>query len=79
MHDPQFNIMNSNEKFNGFKKNLELWKINTECNIFDVSPTFRDVTLSIKQKLTKKFSSTIWMPCRNNLRFILYTDVSKFK
>jgi hypothetical protein len=40
MQGPQFNILNSNETVNGFKKKLELWKINTDCNIFDMSPTF---------------------------------------
>jgi hypothetical protein len=46
-------LLTQNDKVNAVMKNLELWKINIERNIFDMFPTFENFVRAVKQELTK--------------------------
>jgi len=53
MQGPEINNLTHIDIVNAFMKKLELWKINTEYNIFHMFPTSSNKTEDNKQPLIK--------------------------
>jgi len=56
MQSPEINTLTQDDKVNEIMKKLESWKRNTECNIFDILPTFESSRLSTDTETNEKLS-----------------------